>query len=80
VRRSPGEPWWSPHRRQHRETFRRRPSRGSRVPGRPGEREPADQIAHRRRRDRGDGGHPPAFDPVRYRDRNVVERSYVLIK
>jgi hypothetical protein len=33
--------------------------------------EPADQIRHRRRRGSA-GGRPPAFDAVRYRDRNVV--------
>ncbi len=41
--------------------------------------EPADQIAHRRRRGSA-GGRPPAFDPARYRDRNVVERNYALMK
>jgi transposase len=41
--------------------------------------EPADQIAHRRRRGSA-GGRPPAFDAVRYRDRNVVERSYAAMK
>ena len=39
----------------------------------------ADQIAHRARRGCA-GGRPPAFDPVRYRDRNVVERSYALMQ
>ena len=37
--------------------------------------EPADQAGHRKRRG-SKGGRPPAFDPVRYKDRNVVERSY----
>jgi putative transposase len=37
--------------------------------------EPADQIAHRQRRRRA-GGRPPAFDPIIYRDRNVIERSF----
>ena len=41
--------------------------------------EPADQIGHRRARGSA-GGRPPAFDPVRYRDRNVIERSYALLK
>jgi transposase len=36
--------------------------------------EPADQQAARSRRGTR-GGRPPAFDPVRYRDRNVVERA-----
>ena len=34
--------------------------------------EPADQAGHRERRG-SRGGRPPAFDPVRYEDRNVVE-------
>ncbi len=33
-----------------------------------------DQAAARRRKGRS-GGRPPAFDPVRYRDRNTVERA-----
>jgi transposase len=33
-----------------------------------------DQAAARRRKGRC-GGRPPAFDPVRYRDRNTVERA-----
>jgi len=37
--------------------------------------EPSDQVAHRRRRGRA-GGRPPAFDPVAYKGRNVVERSF----
>ena len=41
--------------------------------------EPADQAGHRKRRG-SKGGRPPAFDPVRYKDRNVVERSYQAIK
>ena len=41
--------------------------------------EPADQAGHRKRRGYK-GGRPPAFDPVRYKDRNVVERSYQAIK
>ena len=41
--------------------------------------EPADQAGHRKRRG-STGGRPPAFDPARYKDRNVVERSYQAIK
>jgi len=41
--------------------------------------EPADQAGHRKRRG-STGGRPPAFDPPRYKDRNVVERSYQAIK
>lgn len=37
--------------------------------------QPSDQIAHRQRRGRT-GGRPPAFDPLTYKDRNVVERSF----
>ena len=37
--------------------------------------EPADQIAHRRRRGSA-GGRPPAFDPLAYKGRNVIERSF----
>jgi len=37
--------------------------------------EPADQIANRKRRGRA-GGRPPAFDPVDYKNRNHVERSF----
>ena len=36
--------------------------------------QPADQIAHRRRRG-SRGGRPPAFDTGIYKDRNVVERA-----
>jgi transposase len=35
----------------------------------------ADEIGHRTRRGSG-GGRPPAFDPVAYKCRNVVERSF----
>lgn len=35
----------------------------------------ADEIGHRARRGSG-GGRPPAFDPVTYKCRNVVERSF----
>ena len=41
--------------------------------------EPADQAGHRKRRG-SKGGRPPAFDATRYKDRNVVERSYNAIK
>lgn len=37
--------------------------------------QPSDQIAHRKRRGSA-GGRPPAFDPVTYKGRNVVERSF----
>ena len=37
--------------------------------------QPSDQIAHRQRRGQG-GGRPPSFDPVAYRGRNVIERSF----
>ena len=37
--------------------------------------EPSDQIANRERRGTR-GGRPPAFDPVDYRGRNVVERGF----
>lgn len=37
--------------------------------------EPSDQIANRKRRGTP-GGRPPAFDPVDYRGRNVVERAF----
>ncbi|WP_216918030.1 IS5 family transposase [Nocardia noduli] len=40
---------------------------------------PSDQARHRRNRGSA-GGRPPAFDPVRYRDRNVVERGINQIK
>ena len=41
--------------------------------------EPADQAGHGSRRG-SKGGRPPAFDPVRYKGRNVVERSCQAIK
>ena len=41
--------------------------------------EPGDQAGHRKRRG-SKGGRPPAFDAHRYKDRNVVERSYNAIK
>lgn len=37
--------------------------------------QPSDQKAHRQRRGSA-GGRPPAFDPVAYKGRNVVERSF----
>jgi len=37
--------------------------------------QPADQIAHRQRRGSA-GGRPPAFDPLTYKSRNVIERSF----
>jgi putative transposase len=37
--------------------------------------QPADQIEHRRRRGSA-GGRPPSFDPVAYKNRNVIERSF----
>ena len=37
--------------------------------------QPSDQIAHRKRRGSA-GGRPPAFDPVIYKGRNVIERSF----
>lgn len=41
--------------------------------------EPADQAGHRARRGRR-GGRPPAFDPVDYKGRNVIERGFNLLK
>jgi putative transposase len=41
--------------------------------------EPSDQIRNRKRRGSA-GGRPPAFDPVLYRDRNVVERNFNTVK
>lgn len=37
--------------------------------------QPADQIAHRRRRGAA-GGRPPEFDALTYKRRNVIERSF----
>lgn len=37
--------------------------------------QPADQIAHRKRRGSA-GGRPPPFDAAIYKGRNVVERSF----
>lgn len=41
--------------------------------------EKSNQIAARKRKGRG-GGRPPEFDAEAYKDRNVVERSFALIK
>ena len=41
--------------------------------------QPSDQVRHRHARGSA-GGRPPNFDATRYRDRNVVERSYALMK
>ena len=38
-----------------------------------------DQIAHRKAKG-SKGGRPPGFDPEVYKQRNVVERSYVRLK
>jgi transposase len=37
--------------------------------------QPADQIAHRKRRGSA-GGRPPAFNAAAYKNRNVIERSF----
>jgi transposase len=37
--------------------------------------QPKDQIANRARKG-SRGGRPPAFDPIRYKDRNQVERGF----
>ncbi len=37
--------------------------------------QPSDQVRHRIRRGSA-GGRPPAFDPVAYKGRNVIERSF----
>ena len=41
--------------------------------------ERSDQIAHRKTKGRS-GGRPPAFDPDRYKGRNVVERCFGRLK
>ncbi len=41
--------------------------------------EKSDQVAARKRKGSA-GGRPPAFDAEAYKDRNVVERSFALIK
>ncbi len=41
--------------------------------------EPSDQVAHRKRRG-SRGGRPPAFDAEDYKHRNVIERSFNVIK
>lgn len=38
-----------------------------------------DEIAARKRRGQA-GGRPPAFDEIRYKQRNLVERSFALLK
>jgi transposase len=58
--------------RAHRESLRRR-GIGAVIA------EPDDQAGHRRRRG-SRGGRPPAFDPVDYRGRNVVERRFCHLK
>jgi transposase len=37
--------------------------------------QPSDQVPHRKRPGSA-GGRPPAFDPVAYKGRNVVERAF----
>lgn len=41
--------------------------------------EPSDQTRHRKNRGRR-GGRPPAFNAERYKDRNIVERSFCHLK
>ncbi len=41
--------------------------------------EPDDQAGHRKRKG-SKGGRPPAFDPEAYKQRNVVERSFNVLK
>ena len=41
--------------------------------------EPADQVQNRLRRG-SRGGRPPAFDPVAYKQRNVVERAFCQLR
>ena len=41
--------------------------------------EPSDQVRNRKRRGAA-CGRPPAFDPVDYRGRNVVERAFAHLK
>ncbi|WP_222721001.1 transposase [Actinomadura sp. HBU206391] len=41
--------------------------------------EPSDQAGHRRRRGSA-GGRPPAFDAEAYKGRNVIERSFNVLK
>jgi transposase len=41
--------------------------------------EPADQVKNRLRRG-SRGGRPPAFDPVAYKQRNVVERAFCQLR
>ena len=76
-----GRPWTRPARvladkgyssRAIREYLRRRGIAAT-IPER------SDQQANRRRRGRC-GGRPPAFDPIAYRRRNVVERCFNRLK
>ena len=41
--------------------------------------EPADKAGHRKRRG-SHGGRPPAFDPIDYRQRNVIEGRFCHLK
>jgi putative transposase len=41
--------------------------------------EPSDQVGHRQRRGSA-GGRPPAFDTEAYKGRNVIERSFNVLK
>jgi transposase len=41
--------------------------------------EPADQVKNRLKRG-SKGGRPPAFDPVAYKQRNVVERAFCQLR
>jgi putative transposase len=41
--------------------------------------EPSDQVGHRKRRG-SKGGRPPAFDAQAYKGRNVIERSFNVLK
>ena len=77
ARLGPGRPQTRPDRLRADKAY---PSRGNRALLR--ERgivavipQPSDRIAHRQRRG-SHGGRPPAFDPVDYRGRNVVERGF----
>jgi transposase len=41
--------------------------------------QPSDQVEHRKRRG-SRGGRPPAFDATDYKNRNVVERNFNVVK
>lgn len=80
-RRGPGRPWTRPTRvladkaystRAIRACLRRRRITAT-IPER------RDQQANRQRRGSA-GGRPPAFDPIAYRRRNVVERCFNRLK